>query len=622
MKFLFFIICFALSIHAKTMIIDENFTMQNAFSYTGYLETNERSLAVVKEHEFYPLSKKNFSYRGKNIFWTKITIENNSYLPQHIIAINPRTGMDIVNMYVLSKEKLVYSFEMGDNQPFKNRSIKSRYSNIEVTVEPNGSIDLYVMLQNKGPMVAETIIYSATEFMQNEFYELMTISFLFTFIIIIIIYSALLVKSIRQNAFLVYLLYTSTAFFFFASSNGFIAFVSNGALLHLQDIITLYGYPISAICLIYFHLLFFRIKYIAPMIFKMSIPYVGLSIFIILTIFFQQHYFTSVLIPIWFAILCIYTQFIIGFAIYKKLEYAKYYFVGHTFDLVGLWIFMSYSLGYVDETFFTRNAGMIGFIIEGFVIAVGMNTIIQKEIKKKQQMASILAAQSQFLSVGKQLASIVHQWKVPLNRISTISAYFEMLLSKQEALNVENFRQGIFTLNETVTFMNETVTTFHDFYRAKDESKYFNPMDVTNKIIKMVKPILDSNKIEIVNINTIQDKIYSKAHIFEHIILVLVQNAINAHSKTESEDKYIKLHMKVQDNIFYFSIHDNAGGINKTKLLNLFNDDINSNEGLGLKLTYFLVCEQLKGTINASNNKKGAIFELTFPLNHGIETYP
>ena len=116
---------------------------------------------------------------------------------------------------------------------------------------------------------------------------------------------------------------------------------------------------------------------------------------------------------------------------------------------------------------------MIGIIVEGLVIGFAVHQSLTKSLKEKQKTEELLIAHSQFLSVGRELAAIVHQWRMPLYRMSTIAMYLESLLLKK-SVSTAKLAPSIEHLNQTISFMDETITSFHNFYRREDVQKEFN----------------------------------------------------------------------------------------------------------------------------------------------------
>lgn len=260
---------------------------------------------------------------------------------------------------------------------------------------------------------------------------------------------------------------------------------------------------------------------------------------------------------------------------------------------------------------------MIGIIVEGLVIGFAVHQSLTKSLKEKQKTEELLIAHSQFLSVGRELAAIVHQWRMPLYRMSTIAMYLESLLLKK-SVSTAKLAPSIEYLNQTISFMDETITSFHNFYRREDVQKEFNVYEKIEKIVDMLKPLLQSHCIEVKNRCDKEMLLHAKSDIFGHIVLILLQNAIAALSVSSHETREISLSNFMTLTQIGICVKDNGGGIELSKLPHLFSKTVRSENGLGfgLQLAHFLVYKELGGEIQAYNSDKGAVFEVLMLKQH------
>ena len=618
MKFFILILLLFSSLYARAMIIDDTLKSQSAFQHLEILETSEQDVEKIKGLKFSPLSAPNIGYQQNKFFWTKLVIANHSDNPKRLIFVNPKAGMDIVDMYVYQDNLRVQSHKMGDNQPFYNRPLQSRLSGVVVTLEAQENLEIYTKLANKGPIVADMVVYDAIFFIRGEMHELIWLCFIFTLIALVMLYSLFLVVVLWQKAFILYGLHVSTMFLFYAATNGLIFYSSSGALDAFQDFMEMYGLLIGVTSILIFDLVFFHIKSVSKITYNCAVVFIGLSVAFKLAMIFQEDsailYALTPFAPLSSLLVYLYTIFFLIFLVRKKLLYAKYYFMGHLLYMTGLVIFVEYRLGVFPENSFTKNIGMIGIILEAGIIAIAMSVILRHNILEKQKAENLLLAHFRFLSIGRQFAAIVHQWRIPLNRISSITMYLESLLSRSNP-DIKSIRESIPKLNETITFMDETITSFQDFYCTKNDLGQFNVYKEVDKIIEMLRPILDSNRIIVFNECDTTLELYSRVHIFKHVILILSQNAVDALSQSQNEQREFYIFAFLKNDKVSLKICDNAGGIEQKKLVTIFDGQMQRGKGvgIGLQLAHFLVNEQLKGKIQAYNDKNGAVFELSIP---------
>ena len=100
-----------------------------------------------------------------------------------------------------------------------------------------------------------------------------------------------------------------------------------------------------------------------------------------------------------------------------------------------------------------------------------------------------------------------------------------------------------------------------------------------------------------------------------HIILNIIQNSQEAFKNSQESIQIIKIFGYTKEDKTYIDIIDNAGGINEESLPLIFQENYTTKEekvgtGLGLYLTKIILKDHLKGSIEATNTKDGAMFRI------------
>ena len=144
----------------------------------------------------------------------------------------------------------------------------------------------------------------------------------------------------------------------------------------------------------------------------------------------------------------------------------------------------------------------------------------------------------------------------------------------------------------------------------------------------MISQILDKKNIKL-SIDT-KDKITLKAYPSElmQVIFTIVNNSKDAFEGKEIQDKLIQISSYQNNECIFLSFEDNAGGINEILLEKIFEPYFTTkhqSQGTGLRLhmTYNLIVEGMKGTIDVKNVKyiynnneySGAKFSISIPIN-------
>jgi len=245
---------------------------------------------------------------------------------------------------------------------------------------------------------------------------------------------------------------------------------------------------------------------------------------------------------------------------------------------------------------------------------------VQEEVYKNYEKDKILSEQAKMVALGEMLGNIAHQWRQPLNAISTAASGLQ-LYHDTDKLNKKTLREFSNLIIKQAEYLSETIDTFKNF--IKDEKVYGN-ISIQNEIsqaISIVETSLNHNFI------TIEDNIDYKTPIIKmlrkgelsQVIINILNNAKDALLEKAIDNPIIKLDLEKNDNFIIIKIEDNAGGIPLSILPNIFEPYFTTKHksqgtGLGLYMCYNLVTQGLKGELYVENSSNGAIFYIKIPL--------
>lgn len=243
---------------------------------------------------------------------------------------------------------------------------------------------------------------------------------------------------------------------------------------------------------------------------------------------------------------------------------------------------------------------------------------VEEETSKRLEQQNILVRNSRLAAMGEMMSAITHQWKQPLNAISvnvtSMEFYFKLdEVDKDEMLN------HIKQINSSISFMNETVDDFKNYFNKNKTRSVFNIRKEVNRIYNMIKPQLLKENIEF--IMDIDDDIkgYGVASEFKHIILNLLSNAKDSIIQNNTRYREISIIAeKTNNSMILLKVQDTGGGIPEDIINDIFDDYFTTKgkggTGIGLSMTKLIVEEEMNGTISVCNNKDGALFSLNIPM--------
>ncbi len=275
--------------------------------------------------------------------------------------------------------------------------------------------------------------------------------------------------------------------------------------------------------------------------------------------------------------------------------------------------------------------GKVFFDIEGKPIRMtGFHTDIdhfirlQEDNRKKEQM---IYQQSKLAAMGEMIGNIAHQWRQPLNVISTIASsqimQIELGLTKKEE-TVKDLNKVI----DTVQYLSTIIDKFRNFFNPNKELEHFNIKDVIKDNIDIFETSYKSYGIEL---HTKLEPVEIQGYKFElmQVLINIINNAKDALRAKEIEDnKFIFMENYTKNDKVIIKVYDNAGGIKgsiKNKVYEPYFTTKHKSQGtgLGLYMSSEIIKKHFNGTLynetieyEYDNKKyKGEEFIIEIPIN-------
>ncbi|MCH9739529.1 MAG: GHKL domain-containing protein, partial [Epsilonproteobacteria bacterium] len=234
---------------------------------------------------------------------------------------------------------------------------------------------------------------------------------------------------------------------------------------------------------------------------------------------------------------------------------------------------------------------------------------INDAVRRVKRQNAIMAQQSRMASMGEILDTIAHQWRQPLNAVSWImnDTMIKAQLGKKDEINIEQVAKKA---NESIQFLSGTIEDFRRYTDRTDIAQTFNLQKTIKDTIKLIKETLIRSKIGItldcdpsINYKGYENDI-------KHVIMNLINNARDAFEDKGIKNGNIDIRVYHEKDELIIAVKDNAGGIPKTILKNIFEPYFTTKHqskgtGLGLYMSKNLI-ERVHGTIEAISiiNKK------------------
>ncbi len=250
---------------------------------------------------------------------------------------------------------------------------------------------------------------------------------------------------------------------------------------------------------------------------------------------------------------------------------------------------------------------------------------INYQLKENIKKDNLLTYQSKMASMGEMIGNIAHQWRQPLNVIS--SAATSVKFQKELGILEDEFENRTMdSITENVKYLSKTIDDFRNFFSKNKEKNKFNLNDSINKTLNLVYAQYKNRDIQIIkNIEDIE--IESLENELVQVLINILNNARDELIKIESE-KFIFINVKDKKDNILIEILDNANGIDNKIIGKIFKPYFSTKKdkngtGIGLYMSKKIVVKHLKGKMKVENieyeyskkNYKGASFKIILPKN-------
>ncbi len=246
----------------------------------------------------------------------------------------------------------------------------------------------------------------------------------------------------------------------------------------------------------------------------------------------------------------------------------------------------------------------------------GLNAIlmdkVSEEVAKSREKDRVMMVQSKQAAMGEMISNIAHQWRQPLNEIGLYVQNIQGAYEYNE-LTAEYLDNTVEKTMVKLEYMSQTIDDFRNFFRSDKVKNRFLLADAIQKTLSLIRADFKNNWINA--ITNLQDDIYytSYPNEFSQAILNILSNAKDALVEKKIENPEVIINLTKQDKKIILTITDNAGGIDKEIIDDIFKPYYTTKgkltgTGLGLYISKTIIEKNMKGKLHVQNAKNGAEF--------------
>lgn len=245
-----------------------------------------------------------------------------------------------------------------------------------------------------------------------------------------------------------------------------------------------------------------------------------------------------------------------------------------------------------------------------------------RDISKRVDAEAQLMQTQKMAAVGEMLGMIAHQWRQPLN---TLSTYISSLQAAQlnNVLSDALVDKIVTGADDQIKFMSKTIDNFRNFFKPSKQKKNFNVFDVVFSSVKLMEAQIKNADINLSVTNLSGAKtlmICGYQSEFVHVLINIITNAKDALLDKASQGhspfrKKIEITVDGDDAGVYLNIMDNGPGISNHSLPLIFNPyyttkSSGSGTGVGLYMAKMIVEKEMGGTLTVASEPGSTIFSI------------
>ncbi|MCK9491693.1 MAG: PAS domain-containing sensor histidine kinase [Sulfurimonas sp.] len=240
---------------------------------------------------------------------------------------------------------------------------------------------------------------------------------------------------------------------------------------------------------------------------------------------------------------------------------------------------------------------------------------IKEEVNKNEQKQKVMFLQSRQASLGQMIANIAHQWRQPLTELNlTLFSMKKAAQNSDEAKLIEFYDESKNILKN----MSETIEDFTNFFNPQKEKHLFFVNESIEEALSLLDKMIVENMIS-VKVKLEKIEVLGIQNELTQVIINLIKNAKDAFITKAILIREISITLTKEDGFAHIEIQDNAGGIQKENIENIFEPYFttkhqSSGTGLGLFMSKMICQKGLDGDLDVSSKKGVTTFSIKIPL--------
>ena len=253
-----------------------------------------------------------------------------------------------------------------------------------------------------------------------------------------------------------------------------------------------------------------------------------------------------------------------------------------------------------------------------------------RDISKRVNAEKQLQQAQKMAAMGEMLGAIAHQWRQPLNTLSTYVASLQAAYHNDK-INKDFVQKLTSEADAQIQFMSKTIDDFRHFFRPSKSKVPFDIIEAIKSAVKLMQAQLKQSEIAL-KIEYDETRgplvVYGYQSEFVHVLVNILANARDAIEdrllqEADAALRLIEIDVASHGNEVIIRIKDYGSGIPAHLLTKVFDPYFTtkatlSGAGIGLYMAKIIVEKEMNGVLSAKNTKLGAQFTIKLPKSEAM----
>lgn len=256
-----------------------------------------------------------------------------------------------------------------------------------------------------------------------------------------------------------------------------------------------------------------------------------------------------------------------------------------------------------------------------------IETLVRRQMRKQREKDLLIAHQSRLAQAGEMISGIAHQWKQPLNKLSILLGNLRDAAEYGE-LTEEELDRTIKRSEEIIDSMSLTINDFRGYLGPDRKPEGFPVFRVLHSVLELLEDRISMNGIHTDLCCGQEHMAYGYKNALYHILLNVINNAIDAMEETEPENRRLFItagpaadirsgdgsdgSLEGSDSAIEITVFNTGKPISEEIQGRIFSPyattkDNRGGSGLGLAISKSLVEKSMGGTIELYNQDCGVM---------------